>query len=55
MDRVRFIKGDVEATLGDDANLPAAVSVLRLDTDWYAPTWRELEVLYPRLTRGGSR
>ncbi len=54
MDGVRFIKGDVEATLVDQANLPAAISVLRLDTDWYASTRRELEVLYPRLTKGGS-
>jgi len=54
LDGVRFIKGDVAETLGDETNLPAAISVLRLDTDWYASTLRELEVLYPRLTKGGS-
>lgn len=54
MDDVRFIKGDVAATLGQTANLPAKISVLRLDTDWYESTRLELEVLYPRLSRGGS-
>lgn len=54
LDGVRFIKGDVAVTLGEAANVPAAISVLRLDTDWYESTQRELEILYPRLTKGGS-
>ena len=54
MEGVRFVPGDVVATLGDTDNLPAAISVLRLDTDWYESTKRELEVLYPRLSKGGS-
>lgn len=54
LDGVRFIKGDVAVTLGEAANLPAAISVLRLDTDWYESTKLELETLYPRLTKGGS-
>jgi len=51
--RVRFVQGDVIASLTAPANLPAAISVLRLDTDWYESTRAELEVLYPRLAPGG--
>jgi O-methyltransferase len=51
--RTRFVKGDVLSTLDDSASLPTAVSVLRLDTDWYESTRKELEVLYPRLSVGG--
>ena len=29
------------------------LSLLRLDTDWYESTKMELEVLYPRLVKGG--
>jgi O-methyltransferase len=52
-DSVRFIKGDVARTLADLSSLPEKISVLRLDTDWYESTRAELEVLYPRLSRGG--
>ena len=52
-DRVRLIEGDVLETLAEPQNLPAAISVLRLDTDWYESTKRELEVLWPRLVPGG--
>ena len=51
---VRFIKGDVAQTLADDGNLPSGISVLRLDTDFYESTKKELEVLYPRLAPRGS-
>lgn len=51
--RVRFIRGDVVETLGVPGNLPERISVLRLDTDWYESTKRELEVLWPRLQLGG--
>lgn len=51
---VRFIAGDVMKTLLDEANLPKQVSVLRLDTDFYDSTKAELDVLYPRLSVGGS-
>ncbi len=51
---VNFIEGDVCQTLnGDESSLPNKISVLRLDTDWYESTKKELEVLYPRLTIGG--
>ena len=54
LDGVRFVKGDVSETLQDEGNLPEAISVLRLDTDWYESTKSELERLYPRLSHGGS-
>ena len=51
-DRVVFVKGDVLATL-DGPEVPDRIAVLRLDTDWYESTKKELEVLYPRLSAGG--
>ena len=50
---VVFHRGPVEETLRDAANLPDRIALLRLDTDWYASTKIELEVLYPRLSIGG--
>ena len=50
---VHFVKGDVLKTLEDASRLPDRIAVLRLDTDWYESTKRELEVLYPRLSPGG--
>jgi len=46
-----FVEGDVSATLVETA--PEQIALLRLDTDWYASTRSELEVLYPRLVEGG--
>lgn len=51
--RLRFVVGDVSRTLLDPVNLPDAIALLRLDTDWYESTKIELEVLYPRLSAGG--
>ena len=53
MDNLMFVEGDVCQTLLNERNIPAKISVLRLDTDWYESTRKELEVLYPRLSRGG--
>lgn len=53
MEPHRVIAGDVAQTLLQAGNLPERISVLRLDTDWYESTRLELEVLYPRLSRGG--
>jgi O-methyltransferase len=47
----RFVEGDVLQTL--PAHAPAQLALLRLDTDWYASTRHELEILYPRVTSGG--
>jgi len=46
-----LVKGDVLDTL--DRESPRQISVLRLDTDWYESTKKELEVLYPLLSPGG--
>ena len=48
-----FIKGKVEETLMYENNLPNKISLLRLDTDFYESTKKELEILYPRLNKGG--
>jgi O-methyltransferase len=50
-DQVHFVPGMVEDTIPSKA--PEQISVLRLDTDWYASTKHELETLYPRLVSGG--
>lgn len=50
---LRFVKGPVEETLLKPENLPDKIALLRLDTDWYASTKIELQVLYPRLIRHG--
>ena len=46
-----FVVGDVGQTLRQSA--PSKIAILRLDTDWYESTKKELEVLYPRLSVGG--
>jgi len=48
-----FIQGDVLETLDNPGNLPAQISLLRLDTDWFESTKKELDVLYPLLTANG--
>jgi O-methyltransferase len=53
-DNVVFVEGDVCETLANKNNLPSEISVLRLDTDWYESTKAELEILYPRLSVGGT-
>lgn len=51
MNHVRMVEGDVAETLTGD--IPDEIAILRLDTDWYASSKVELEVLYPRLKAGG--
>lgn len=50
---VKFIVGDICQTLNFNENIPSKISLLRLDTDWYESTKKELEVLYPRLSKDG--
>jgi len=50
---VRFIQGDVTETLELEENLPNEIALLRLDTDWYESTKKELNILFPRLVKGG--
>jgi O-methyltransferase len=53
-ENIKFIKGDVCETLDIKKNIPDQICVLRLDTDWYESTRKELEVLYPKVCIGGS-
>lgn len=46
-----FVAGAVAETL--EFSVPQKIAILRLDTDWYESTLKELEVLYPRLSKGG--
>ena len=50
---IELVKGDVLHTLNDVQNLPNSIAILRLDTDWYESTKKELDVLYPLLSPGG--
>ncbi len=52
-DKIKFIKGDVCETLKTNVNVPKNISLLRLDSDWYKSTKKELEVLYPLLSSKG--
>jgi O-methyltransferase len=46
-----FVKGKVEDTLSK--TIPSNLALLRLDTDWYESTKKELEILYPLLNNQG--
>ncbi len=46
-----FVRGKVESTI--PGKMPEKISILRLDTDWYASTKHELDHLYPILSKGG--
>lgn len=50
---INFVEGPVEKTLDSENNLPKKISLLRLDTDWYSSTKKELEKLYERVLPGG--
>lgn len=50
-DKIHLVKGKVEDTI--PKTIPATLSLLRLDTDWYESTKHELIHLYPRLSREG--
>jgi hypothetical protein len=50
-DKIHFVKGRVEETIPRYA--PQAISILRLDTDFYESTRHELEHLFNRISSGG--
>lgn len=50
-EKLIFVKGKVEDTLSEV--VPGEIALLRLDTDWYESTLKELEVLYPVLVEKG--
>jgi hypothetical protein len=54
MANVIFVQGDVCVTLNGAKYIHESnLALLRLDTDWYASTKKEMEVLYPKLNFGG--
>lgn len=50
-EKIKLVRGKVEDTLRH--TVPREIALLRLDTDWYESTACELDILYPRLARGG--
>lgn len=52
LDGVNFVEGDVIETL-EKSFEPERICVLRLDTDFYESTRKEMEILYPRLSDKG--
>lgn len=51
MDKLRLVRGDVEATAANNEN--GDIALLRLDTDTYHSTKAELDYFYPKLVAGG--
>ncbi|MFM2192729.1 MAG: hypothetical protein RLZZ118_1686 [Bacteroidota bacterium] len=52
MELFQFVVGKVEDTIPDTIPI-GEISLLRLDTDWYASTKQELIHLYPKLVKKG--
>lgn len=48
---LEFVQGPVEETIPKSEI--GKISLLRLDTDWYESTKLELEILFPKLVKGG--
>jgi O-methyltransferase len=49
--KIHYVAGDVCSTL--DTTVPESISILRLDTDWYNSTKKELDILFPRVNKHG--
>lgn len=52
-EKYNLVKGDILQTLNEEKNVPEKISFLRLDTDIYKTTKKQLEVLFNRLVFGG--
>ena len=52
-ENIAYVVGDIVQTLDNINNVPNNIALLRLDTDWYQSTKKELDVLYPRLVDKG--
>jgi O-methyltransferase len=50
-EKIALVKGDVTESL--KGKLPEKIALLRLDVDWYEPTRVCLDILFPRLAKGG--
>jgi len=51
--KIKLIEGDIRLTLEISQNLPKAISILRIDTDFYDSTLISLKKLWPLLANGG--
>ena len=49
--KINYVVGDVCTTL--DTTVPLEISILRLDTDWYSSTKKELDILFPLVVKNG--
>lgn len=49
--KITYVIGDVCTTL--NTSVPSEISILRLDTDWYNSTKKELDVLFPLVVKNG--
>jgi hypothetical protein len=49
--KINYVVGDVCTTL--NSVIPFSISILRLDTDWYTSTKKELDVLFPLVVKNG--
>lgn len=49
--KIIYVIGDVCTTL--NTTVPLEISILRLDTDWYNSTKKELDVLFPLVVKNG--
>jgi hypothetical protein len=49
--KINYVQGDVLETL--TKTVPSCIALLRLDTDWYESTKKELEVLFPLVSSNG--
>lgn len=52
-ENINYIIGDIVQTLDNINNVPSNIALLRLDTDWYQSTKKELDILYPKLVQEG--
>ena len=50
-EKINYIVGDVCKTLNN--SVPDEIAILRLDTDWYESTKKELNVLFPKVVKNG--
>ena len=50
-ENIIFVKGKVEDTI--PKIIPKEIALLRLDTDWYESTKKELDILFPKVVKDG--
>jgi len=52
-DYLHYVVGDVMETLSCSSNIPDKIAYLRLDTDWYDSTKKELDELFNNVVENG--